>query len=90
MNSVLKGEKWKNNKKVSFISCVNNYKEYKWALHYIHSLRIPDGFEIETIAINNAISLTSGYNQEMKKNDAKYKVYLHQDTYILKQISYSK
>ena len=53
--------------------------------HYIIfiRLRFPDGFEIETVAINNAISLTSGYNQEMKKNDAKYKVYLHQDTYIL-------
>lgn len=44
---------------------------------------IPEGYEIETIAIENADSLTSGYNNAMKKSDAKYKVYLHQDNYIL-------
>ncbi|MEK3886280.1 glycosyltransferase family protein [Bacillus sp. FSL K6-3431] len=72
-----------NNKKVSFISCVNNFEEYNLALHYIHSLIIPDGYEIETVAIENADSLTSGYNQAMKRSDAKYKVYIHQDNYIL-------
>ncbi|MEN1935698.1 glycosyltransferase family protein [Paenibacillus sp. 102] len=72
-----------NNKKVCFISCVNNYDEYNTALQYIRSLKIPDGYEIDTIAIENAVSLTSGYNEAMKKSDAKYKVYIHQDTYIL-------
>ncbi|MGI0534849.1 glycosyltransferase family protein [Bacillus pfraonensis] len=72
-----------NNKKVCFISCVNNYDEYNTALRYIQSLKIPNGYEIETIAIENAVSLTSGYNEAMKKSDAKYKVYIHQDTYIL-------
>ncbi len=79
----LKGEKRTNNQKVSFITCVNNNKEYRTSLHYIHSLMIPYGFEIETIAIKNAISLTSGYNRAMNRSDAKYKVYLHQDTCIL-------
>ena len=27
--------------------------------------------------------MTSGYNNAMKKTDAKYKVYLHQDVFIL-------
>ncbi|MBB6445209.1 glycosyltransferase family protein [Bacillus benzoevorans] len=71
------------NNKVCFISCVNNYEEYNMALLHIHSLRIPGGYEIETIAIENAASLTSGYNEAMRKTDAKYKVYLHQDTYII-------
>ncbi|MEH7456466.1 glycosyltransferase family protein [Bacillus sp. JJ1127] len=74
-----------NNKKVCFISCVNNFDEYNTALQHIQSLKIPNGYEIETIAIENAVSLTSGYNEAMKKSDAKYKVYLHQDTYILNQ-----
>ncbi|PFE00352.1 hypothetical protein COE15_22430 [Bacillus cereus] len=40
----------------------NNFEEYNTVLRYIHSLKIPDGYEIETIAIENAASLTSGYN----------------------------
>ncbi|KQL19318.1 glycosyltransferase family protein [Cytobacillus solani] len=72
-----------NKKKICFISCVNNLKQYKTALQYINSLLVPDGYEIETISIKQASSMTSGYNQGMKKSDAKYKVYLHQDTYIL-------
>lgn len=72
-----------NNKKICFISCVNNIEKYNTALLYIHSLKIPAGYEIETIAIEGAVSLTSGYNQGMKRSDAKYKVYIHQDTFIL-------
>lgn len=72
-----------NDKKISFISCVNDFEEYKTALQHIHSLKIPDGHEIETIAIEKAASLTSGYNEAMGKSDAKYRVYLHQDAYIL-------
>ncbi|MGI0534855.1 glycosyltransferase family protein [Bacillus pfraonensis] len=74
-----------NSKKISFISCVNNFEEYNTALHYIHSLKIPPNYEIETIAIQKASSMTSGYNEAMKKSDAKYKVYLHQDAYILNE-----
>ena len=74
-----------NHKKVCFISCVNNFEKYNKALLYIQSLKIPAGYEIETIVIEQAVSLTSGYNQGMKRSDAKYKVYLHQDTYILNQ-----
>ena len=74
-----------NNKKICFISCVNNFEKYNTALLYIHSLKIPEGYAIETIAIEQAVSLTSGYNQGMQQSDAKYKIYLHQDTYILNQ-----
>lgn len=74
-----------NPKKICFISCVNNSKEYDMALVYIHSLKIPDGYEIETIAIEHATSLASGYNQAMNQSDAKYKVYIHQDTFLLNE-----
>ncbi|MEH7456461.1 glycosyltransferase family protein [Bacillus sp. JJ1127] len=72
-------------KKISFISCVNNFEEYNVALRHIDSLKVPYGYKIETVAIENATSLTSGYNEAMKKSDAKYKVYLHQDVYILNE-----
>lgn len=72
-----------NKRKICFISCVNNYEEYNTALAYIKSLKVPEGYEIETVAIENASSLTSGYNEGMKRTNAKYKVYLHQDVYII-------
>lgn len=56
-----------NNKKISFISCVNDFEEYNTALRHIHNLKVPHGYEIETIAIEKAASITSGYNEAMKK-----------------------
>ncbi|ABB14724.1 glycosyltransferase [Carboxydothermus hydrogenoformans] len=71
------------NKKICFITCVNNNKLYEECLKYINNLRVPEGYEIEIKIIKNAKSLTSGYNEGMLSSDAKYKVYLHQDTFII-------
>lgn len=69
-------------KKICFITCVNDERMYKECIFYIENLSIPEGFSIETICMRNANSMTSAYNKMMKKTDAKYKVYLHQDTFI--------
>lgn len=69
--------------RIAFITCVNDNEVYSECLKYIYNLQVPPGFEIETIAIENAKSLASGYNLGMRKTNAKYKVYLHQDTYII-------
>jgi glycosyltransferase involved in cell wall biosynthesis/SAM-dependent methyltransferase len=71
-----------NEKKVCFISCVNNQELYREALYYISQLEVPSGYEVECISVENAQSMTQGYNKAMQSSDAKYKVYLHQDTYI--------
>jgi len=52
---------------------------------YIQSLNIPIGYEIETIPVENAVSMCTGYNFAMQKTDAKYKVYLHQNVFIINQ-----
>lgn len=70
-------------KKVAFITCVNNEMWYEECQLYIHSLHIPDGMGIEFIPIRGAKSMCQGYNQGMKQTDAKYKVYIHQDTLIV-------
>jgi len=70
---------------VAFITCVNDEETYKESLLYIDRLIIPKGFTIEKIAIRDAKSITSGYNEAMKKCKSKYKVYLHQDTFIINQ-----
>ena len=69
--------------KGAFIICVNNNRMYHEAEIYIKSLDIPTGFTLEIIPIYNAKSMTSGYNCGMKKTDAKYKIYLHQDIFII-------
>lgn len=71
-----------NENKVAFISCVNDEVLYEECLSFIKRLQIPEGVEIEIISIRDAKNMTSAYNQGMKKSDAKYKVYLHQDVYI--------
>lgn len=71
------------NNQIAFISCVNDENMYSKCLKYVNQLNLPKGYSYETIAIRNAKSLTSGYNEAMLKSSAKYKVYLHQDTYII-------
>ena len=72
-----------NKKKIAFIYCVNNRALYEESVRYVKSLLVPEGYEIEFIAIEGATSITSGYNQGMRQTDAKYKVYLHQDVFII-------
>lgn len=72
-----------NNKRICFITCVNDEAMYEESLKYINYLNIPQGYEIETIAIKNAKSVSVAYNEAMKKSDAKYKIYLHEDVFII-------
>ena len=63
--------------------CSNNKQYEEECMHYINNLKIPDGYSVEHIIIYNAASMTSGYNKAMHSSDAKYKIYLHQDVFIL-------
>ncbi|WP_246517185.1 glycosyltransferase [Clostridium aciditolerans] len=72
-----------NNKKICFITCVNDDRQYEECLLYISNLNIPEGYEIDAVSIKEAESMTAGYNAAMQNTDAKYKVYLHQDTFII-------
>ncbi|MGF9915645.1 glycosyltransferase [Paenibacillus ehimensis] len=72
-----------NENKVCFITCYNDEVLYQECLKYIHTLKVPEGFEIETLGIVGAKSMAAGYNKAMRSSDAKYKVYLHQDTFII-------
>ena len=72
-----------NDKKICFIYCVNDQLQLQRSLDSLKLLQVPEGIQIEHIFIDRASSMTSGYNNAMKKTDAKYKVYLHQDVFIL-------
>lgn len=72
-----------NDKKICFIMCVNNEDYMEEQIAYLNHLQVPDGYEIDVLNVHGAESMTSGYNEAMKASDAKYKVYLHQDTFIV-------
>lgn len=74
-----------NSQKVAFIICTNNLMWYEECVGYLEKLELPDGFEAEIIQIINATSMASGYNEGMYSSDAKYKIYLHHDLFIVKR-----
>lgn len=74
----------KNNcKEIAFIVCTNNKYYWEECQFYINQLLVPEGMKVSLAAIENAGSMTSGYNEGMRKSNAKYKVYLHQDVFII-------
>ena len=72
-----------NEKKISFIVCVNNENYVEEQSHYLKKITVPPQYQIEIIEIRDAISMTAGYNEGMNASNAKYKVYMHQDAFIV-------
>ena len=72
-----------NENKIAFIICTNYELMFRECERYIQRLHVPDGFSIEIIPVRGARSMTSGYNQAMVSTDAKYKIYMHQDVFII-------
>lgn len=72
-----------NKHKFCFIICANKERFLEECLWYIDQLSVPEGYECERMVIRDAKSMAGGYNQAMTKSDAKYKIYLHQDVFIL-------
>jgi hypothetical protein len=69
-------------RKFLFVTCINNEARYAKCIGHIRKLRLPANHSVELLPIRHAKSIASGYNVALAK-DAKYKIYLHQDTYIL-------
>ena len=70
-------------KQIAFIICANNGQYYEECMRYIQDLVVPKGYQVDTLCIQEAESITQGYNAGMQASEAKYKVYLHQDTFII-------
>ena len=73
-------------KKICFITCVNQEELYAESLLYLKHLQLPEGMQAEYIAVRGAVSMAAGYNEGMQQSDAKYKVYLHQDTLVVNKV----
>lgn len=72
-----------NDKKFCFIICTNDDVYLEECIHFLNHLIIPEGYEIDLITISEATSMTQGYAQGMHSSDAKYKIYMHQDVFII-------
>lgn len=71
--------------KICFITCVNDETYYEESLLYLRNLQLPTGMQMQFLAVRGAASMASGYNEAMRQSNAKYKVYLHQDAFLLKK-----
>lgn len=72
-----------NDHKFAFIICTNNDVYLQECIHYLNHLIVPCGYETELFTINDAPSMTEGYQEAMTASDAKYKIYMHQDTFVV-------
>jgi len=72
-----------NDHKFTFILCTNDALLLEECMHYINHLAVPEGYETDLLTIPDAVCMTQGYNEAMQASDAKYKIYMHQDVFIL-------
>lgn len=74
-----------NDKKLCFVICGNNDRKLQESLLYIDLLNVPSRYETEILTIRGAESMASAYNEAMNASDARYKVYMHQDVFIVEK-----
>ena len=72
-----------NENKIAFMICVNNESYYEECLFYLNRISVPEGFRIEVFAITEAESIFEAYNPAIRQSDAKYKIYMHQDGFLI-------
>ena len=75
-----------NEKKICYILCGNNSRYVDEVIIYLKHQIMPEGFEAELCVVENAKSMAQGYNVACKSTNAKYKVYLHQDSFIFDRL----
>lgn len=71
------------NNKVAFIICVLNENHFETCTSYINDLEIPIGIEVDIVNVRVKKSIAEAYNIGLNMTDAKYKIYLHSNTYII-------
>src|SRR2546428_4479677 len=75
----------RNDQKIAFITAVKDESQYAVCLRYIDALRIPLGYSVEKIAVFGGESMAECYQRAMDTSSARYKIYLHVDTYLVNE-----
>ena len=69
-------------KTVAWIFCATKRIYVDEIILYLKNQDLPSGFRGIACAVWNSPSMTAGYNYAMKTIPAKYKIYIHQDTFL--------
>lgn len=64
------------------VVCINNEELFEQCERQIRNLFVPPGYVVQIFPIRDAKSMASAYNRALSY-PAKYKVYIHQDTYLI-------
>ena len=71
--------------KFCFVIVYNDEKRLTECLDYISRVNIPEECDIDVMTVSEVDSMAKGYQEAMEASDAQYKIYLHQDTYIINE-----
>ncbi len=71
------------NQKLAFLFCTNDESYTEECIFYIEHMQLPEGVQGEILPIWGAPSMAAGYNYGMMHTDAKMKIYMHHDTFLL-------
>lgn len=71
------------NSRISIIFCTNDDSYCEECILYLRRLYIPDNMHLDIIAVKNAPGMAAGYNAAMEYSNARYKIYIHHDTFII-------
>ncbi len=65
------------------ITAVSDENMYSECVYYINHLNVPNNCHLTIIPVRNASSMTEAYNIGCSQTNAKYKIYIHQDTMLV-------
>lgn len=75
-----------NEYKIDFIVAYNNERFFEECKFYVEHLDVPKGMEVSILGVWGASSMAAAYNEGMNASNAKYKVYMHQDLFIINKM----
>lgn len=70
-------------RKIAFIICRTDKRYYEECVKYLEDLTVPEGYCTDVLSVVDVASTAEGYNEAMQASDAKYKVYLREDVFLL-------
>lgn len=73
------------NNNIAFIICTNSGVWFGECKRFIERLNVPQGITVEIIPVFEAKGMANGYNLARKNSTARYKIYMHHDTFIINQ-----
>ena len=70
---------------IAAVFCTNDKLYEAECIKYLKRLAIPDGMRLIIVPVWNGKGMAASYNTAMRCVDAKYKMYIHHDTFIIKK-----